>query len=480
MVGSTTGGQTAVQVTVVEAETEPEADEMERPRRLRPLLWRLHFFGGFFAAPIAVWLAITGILFAWSPQIESTLHDDKLTTSSEGESLPLSEQVEAVREAHPDSQVIDITPASGAGKTTGVSLAPAGAEMPPFGAPPGASTVYVDPVTAEVTGQIEEADRPDEWIRTLHSSFRQGDGLANNLTEVSASWVLLSLLTGIYLWWPKSKQALKQSVVPRVRGLRNGRRKPWRDLHSTVGILTLVVLAVVVVTGLTWTEYAGARVDTVKETLDTESPSLSTSLGEAAADGDDAHGEHGGSADDAADPGLDVAALDRVDRAAVASDVDTPYTITPAGPGEAWTVGELDDRWPLRQAEIAVDPASGDVVDRLEFGDKPLLDQATSLGIGFHEGTLFGLFNQALLTVMALGLVVMIVAGYTAWWRRRPKGAFAAPAKPGPLLRSTPIPLLLGFAVLLWFLPALAVSFVIYLVLERIVWLLRRRTASAV
>lgn len=475
-----TAGPTATdaKTDVAGLSAEAESDEMERPRRLRPLLWRLHFFGGFLAAPVAVWLAITGIIFAWNPQIESTIHDDKLTATSDGEPVPLSEQVEAAFDAYPGHEVVDVKPASGPGETTGVQLVPPGAEGPEFGAAPGQFTAYFDPVTTEVTGEIVEENRPDEWIRNLHSNFRLGEGrltdggAANTLTELSASWVLVSLATGIYLWWPKTMQGLKRSLVPRLRGLRSGRRKPWRDLHSTVGILVLLLLAGMVATGLTWSEYAGDRVDTFKSSLNSESPMLGTSLGDPEAEGEDgAHVEHEQDASEA----LDTAALDQVHVAAEATDLDTPYTITPGGPGEAWTVAEEDTRWPLRQAQVAIDPGTGEVVDRLEFGDKALLDQATSLGISFHDGSLFGLANQLLLTALALGVILLIVTGYMTWWRRRPKGAFGAPPKPGPLLRSAPIALLVGFLVVMWLLPALGVSFLIYLVIERVVWFVRGR-----
>lgn len=462
--------------------TSDAPDDMDRPRRLRPLLWRLHFFGGFLAAPIAVWLAITGIAFAWNPQIESALHSDKLTAASEGDVLPLSEQVDGALDAYPGHDVVDVTPASRPGKTTAVQLTPPGAEAEDFDAAPGQLTAYVDPTSAEVAGHILEEDRPDEWLKNLHSNFRLGDGpltdggFPNTLTELSASWVLVSLATGVYLWWPKTLQGLRRSLVPRVRGLRSGRRKPWRDLHSTVGVLILLLIAGMVATGLTWTEYAGERVTTFKDALNTSSPSLDTEFGGAGAGEDGDHQDH---AEGSASTPLDADVLDQVDTAAVAEGLNAPYTITPGDPGTAWSVQEDDLRWPIREAQIAVDPETGAVTDRLQFSDNALLDQLTTLGIRFHQAELFGLFNQILLTVLALGLIVLIVSGYMAWWRRRPKGAFGAPPKPGPLLHSTPIPLLAGFAVVLWLLPALGVSFLIYLVIERAIWVFRRPRTPA-
>jgi uncharacterized iron-regulated membrane protein len=459
-------------------------DDDTRQTRLRPILWRLHFLGGFLAAPIALWLAVTGVLFTWHPQIESWLFGDEMSASArpDGDPQPLSAQVEAAMVAHPDSVLVSVEPAvdPGSGDTTAVLLQPADAAPPEFGAAPGAFTAYVDPVSAETTGRVAEDRRPDEWLRNLHSNFRLGPGIGT-LTELAASWVVVALLTGLYLWWPRSRRALGRALRPRLRGLRSGGRRPWRNLHATIGVLVSVVLATIVVTGLTWTEYSGRWVDVTKDALAVEAPFLSTELSGSAAGtgGDHAGHEAGGTGAAGAAAAADI---DRVTASAEDAGLTAPFTVTPAGePGQAWKVQEIDDTLPLDQTQVALDPASGEVVDRLEFSDQPLLDQATSVGIGFHEGTLFGLFNQILLTVLALGVIVLLIAGYMTWWRRRPAGAFGAPPRMGSVLRTVPIPVLIGFVLLMVLLPTLGVAFVAYLALERIVRLvrLRRRPALA-
>jgi uncharacterized iron-regulated membrane protein len=458
-------------------------DPGERAGRLRPILFRLHFFGGFFAAPVAVWLALTGILFAWNPQIDSWLFgDEKAATRSSGELQPLSSQVSAALAGHPDHEVVDVIPADEPGETTAVHLQPIGAQPGAgFGPAEGAFTAYVDPVDTSLTGAVDETRRPDEWIRNLHSNFRLGTRIGT-VTELAASWVLVSLLTGLYLWWPKSRSALQRALVPRLRGLRGGGRRPWRDLHSSLGFLLLGALVVMVLTGLTWTEYAGSWVDVAKDNLAAEAPTLQTELagGEGGASGGGEGGQHHGGAgagDDEA--GLDLEALDQV-AATARAELRAPYTISPAGePGQAWTVAESDSRWPIDETSLAVDPSSGDVVDRLEFGDQPLLDQATSVGIGFHEGSLFGLPNQVLLTLLAAALMVVLFSGYVMWWKRRPAGAFGAPPKLGSLLRTVPLPLLAGFVLLGILLPTMGVSFLLFLAVERIVWVVRGRRPPA-
>jgi len=43
-------------------------------------------------------------------------------------------------------------------------------------------------------------------------------------------------------------------------------------------------------------------------------------------------------------------------------------------------------------------------------------------------GTLFGIFNQIALALLAIGLIFIILWGYRMWWQRRPTRADGAPS----------------------------------------------------
>jgi len=447
---------------------------ISRRAALRPLLWRLHFFGGFLAAPVVLSLALTGILYAWNPQIEASIYRQALTAVAAGPPRPLGEQVAAASAAYPGWEVRRVVPAAPAegAATTSVMLGPPGATTAGFGPPEGAVSVYVDPASAAVTGEIVEADRPDEWLRSLHSSWRIGP-LAEPVTELAASWVLVSLLTGLYLWWPRNVRSLLRSMRMRRPG-----RVRMRSLHTTLGIVLFVPLIALVGSGLSWTTYAGGWIDIARAQLSSQTPSVSTDLtGGAAAASGGGHSGHGGVHEGMAMPSVadPVRDSDRVFAAARDAGLTGVLVLTPPRKEHnAWTVAVNDNRWPIQRATVAVDPATGEVTDRVAWAGYPLLAKATTLGIAFHQASLFGLVNQIGLTLLAVFLIVLIVAGYRMWWLRRPRGAFGVPPRAGPLLRTTPLPLLLGFTVLMVLLPTLGVSFVAYLIIERLVRFFRR------
>lgn len=418
------------------------------------MLWRLHFLSGFLVAPIVVSLALTGILFAWHPQLEAVIYDDALSAVAAGPAQPLAEQVTSARTARPGWELQAVIPAAEGGQeTTAVTLAPPEAGSAGFGPVEGAVIVFVDPASAQVTGQIAGTDRLDEWLRNLHSSWRLGPP-AEPVTELAASWVLVSLLTGLYLWWPRSRGGWR-------RAFRLGRpgRPRWRSVHTWLGLGVLVALLLMVGTGLTWTRFAGTWIDLAKAQFSSQAPSASTELASSNAG--------------VAPAPRPVASVDRIAAGARHAGLDGVVQISPPDrAGAAWTVARQDSRWPLEPTEIAVDPATGKVADRVEWPDYPLLAKATTMGIAFHQAQLFGLANQIFLTLLAVGLIVLIAAGYRMWWLRRPAGGVGAPPRAGPLLRSVPVPLLAGFGLLMVLLPMLGVSFLAYLAIERLarVW----------
>ena len=89
-------------------------------------------------------------------------------------------------------------------------------------------------------------------------------------------------------------------------------------------------------------------------------------------------------------------------------------------------------QWPVERTTVAIDPATGQVTDKVEWTHYPLPAKATTLGILFHQAELFGLANQTALTALALGLIVLIIAAYVMWWQRPPGRGVRRPAPDGP------------------------------------------------
>jgi uncharacterized iron-regulated membrane protein len=388
---------------------------------LHRLFWRLHFWAGLITAPIVLFAAFTGLLYVFTPQIEAWRHAelDRVPVQAQ-QQRSLDEQVAAAQAALPGQQLRYTVPGFAPGDTTQVVFKPlpsphAGhGEAPALhdhGLPMG-TIAYVNPYTGQVVGTLQEMERFRTWSKKLHSNALQGDRWRWPL-ELAASWMLVMFATGLYLWWPRSEQRRAAgwwAYWPRS----GGGRLAWRDWHGVLAVLMGLVLCTLLVTGLTWSEYAGGRFKAMQKALQQDSPRVPKSLR---------------SSPITELPGTEKAPLGWqavADRAAPLVPPVSMMITPPSGPQGIWRIENFDRSQPQGRFGLALDAYSGQTLFYSGWDAMPLMSRATAVGIPFHRGE-FGWWNQLLLVLAALTAIFSVVSGFVMWWLRRPKGRVAAP-----------------------------------------------------
>ncbi|RIV37602.1 PepSY-associated TM helix domain-containing protein [Micromonospora radicis] len=449
---------------------EPSVATTARPQRraapLAALLVRLHFYAGVLVAPFLVVAALTGLAYTVTPQLDRALYGDQLFVPAAGEQArSLAEQITAARASHPEGSLVGVSPGVG-DRTTEVVFA-----LPELGDKQ--HTVYVDPYTAEVRGQLTTwfgSTPATTWLDDLHRNLHLGE-YGRHYSEIAASWLWVLALGGIVLWWRRRRTGrgrAKHLLVPDLSAGKGVRRT--RAWHATTGVWLSVGLLFLAATGLTWSRFAGENFGAGLDALDARRPAVSTALDGAPATGGGEH-QHGGAPSSAV---ADPVTFDRVLSVARDAGLSGPVEIVPGEPGTAWTVTQTDNLWPVGRDQVAVDPAAGAVTARNDFADWPLLAKLSALGVQAHMGLLFGAVNQILLAALAIGLLCVIVWGYRMWWQRRPtRSDRRAPAGAPPArgaLRALPwwalavgVPVV---AALGWALPWFGVTLLGFLVVD--------------
>jgi uncharacterized iron-regulated membrane protein len=491
--GTATAGtveQTAPPRPPAPASPRGAAGSAARSGRSRSAVWallvRMHFYAGVFVAPFLVVAAASGLAYAFTPQLDQLLYGDKLTVERVGEAVrPVAEQVRAARAAHPEGTLASVGLPAGPAETTRVVLDVEGLGEDRQ------RTVYVDPYTAEVRGDLTTLSGSTPvttWIDGLHRDLNLGEP-GRLYSELAASWLWVITLGGLVLWLGRRRVyrgggPARQAVLPDLAAAKGVRRT--RSLHATTGVWLVVGLLFLSATGLTWSTYAGERFSTALNALDARSPKLDATLpgAPAAAAGGGDHAGHGAPAGPAT-PGADpVGQVDQVLASARGAGLAGPLELTvPAGEHSGWTVAQTDNVWPVHRDQVAVDPASAQVTARNSWADYPVLAKISKLGIQAHMGVLFGLANQVFLAAVAIGLLCVIFWGYRMWWQRRPTRADRRALAGRPPARGTwrrlPRPVLLAGVPLTlavaWALPVLGVSLALFLAADVLAGLLARR-----
>lgn len=194
---------------------------MPRTRTLparRNAVWRVHFFAGLVVLPVLAWLAITGALYLYKPEIDHWLYRDWIVLDQPrmGPSKSLAELTQ------------DVTFQTG-GRVLSIASGANDRESLRFTVDTGQERLlaFVDPRDGVVLGTTVDGGAM-ETVKTLHSLIITGP-IGNAVTEIVAGWAIVLVITGVWLWWPRGNApALALRGPPR-------RRRFWRDLHASTG-----------------------------------------------------------------------------------------------------------------------------------------------------------------------------------------------------------------------------------------------------
>lgn len=119
---------------------------------------------------------------------------------------------------------------------------------------PRRASMYMDQYTGEIMGKYERAPffnfmfRMHRW---LLDSMKQDGGIfwGKMIVGTSTLMFVFVLISGIVVWWPRTRKALKNSLKIVAN---KGWRRFWYDLHVAGGMYALVFLLAMALTGLTW------------------------------------------------------------------------------------------------------------------------------------------------------------------------------------------------------------------------------------
>ena len=162
-----------------------------------------------------------------------------------GSPLPMDKLLEKVATTLPDSvAVTGVSISSDPGRAYQVSLSK-----------PRRASLSVDQYTGEVKGKSERSGffmfmfRMHRWLLDSMNPGNEGIFWGKMIVGVSTLLLVFVLISGIVIWWPRTRKALKNSLKITAT---KGWRRFWYDLHVAGGMYALIFLLAMALTGLTW------------------------------------------------------------------------------------------------------------------------------------------------------------------------------------------------------------------------------------
>ncbi|MGD7044887.1 PepSY-associated TM helix domain-containing protein [Jeotgalibacillus proteolyticus] len=429
-------------------------------------VWRWHFYAGLFAAPFLLILAFSGGVYLFKPQIEGMLYQEQyVVNETSSQMLAPASITAAVQERYPDGAISAYKVYEEEDRTVEVGVMDGGV----------AKSVYVNPYNGDVQGELIASEKFTEIFKKLHSELIVGGTFANRLVELAASWTIILLLTGLYLWWPRKLKSIWGIVLPRFKA--RGRTF-WRDLHAVPAFWFSIMIVILIATGLPWSGIMGEQINKVATSTNSGYPAFAHSFGEKPASTlraeEVAEDVPWASQNDAVPVssigGYQTISLDDVSMIASMENVAKPYTISmPMGEEGVFTIA-TSHSVPWDNATIHLDQYSGGILSDVRFADYGLMAQGITAGIALHEGRLFGWLNQALGLLTCLAIIGIVISSFIMWRKRKPDG-LGAPKKPISKKASRTVFILMiagGIVMPLVGVSILAVVIVDYLIIKKI------------
>lgn len=416
-------------------------------------IWRWHFYAGLFVLPFVLILSLTGAIYLFKPQIEHWEERAWLGLGTRG-AVAADAQLAAVLAANPGARFENYRLPRQAGDAAMIQLGLAdGTKRQLFVSPQGKVLASLDPDARFAT-----------MVARIHGTLLLGRW-GDRLVELAASWTIVMILTGLYLWWPRPFRAAG-TLYPRL-ALRG--RPLLRDIHRATGFWIAGLVLVMLASGLPWAGVWGSAFQWARVELGLVNGPQSWKIG---AGGD--HAGHHGAMPMPAMPargqtGLPLASF--VARAE-AEQMAFPVLVLPPhapqrfGPpvGDEWIVkSEAQNRWLGRR--VTYDPYSGAETGRSGFADQHVVDRVVATGVAWHEGQLFGIANQIVGVLTAIALIAISVLGVVMWLKRRPEGSFGAPMRLGG---ATPRGAVVALVILALLLPLFGASLIVVLILDQL------------
>lgn len=360
--------------------------------RLRRLWLFTHRWLGLTAGLLLVLLGLTGSLLVFDHAIDEWLNPNLLLTQGSGQRKPLVDIIGSAESAFAESSRKPIS-VSRPRVDNGVWTVwfSTGTEVDPK-----FLAVYVDPYNAKVTGQRIWGEDLMSWIYKLHFQLLAGRTGAI-VVGVIGILMMLSILSGLFLWWPLWRNSARAAFA-----IRPGARFNY-DLHKTTGILSAAFLLVIAFTGV-YMEFYDVFHSVIKSFAEvTEAPEDLTSTV------------------------ISSATPLTPDEAVTIAQAEFPeakfdHLHPPTGSAGFYEVAfrQHDEvQRSFGRSQVFLDQYTGQILAIRRPQDATAADAFFAWQFPLHNGEAFGLAGRWFVFFLGLIPTLLYVTGFILWWRRR-------------------------------------------------------------
>lgn len=375
---------------------------MNKNVQLNQWLWKWHVLAGLITLPFMLLLAVTGVIYLFKADYNQLVYQSAMQiTPANTARLNYNQQLLAAQQSV-NKPIVGITLPSSPEQATKFKIKGQGR---------GTNDLYVNPYTGEVTGQVDRKQTLMYTVRKLHGEILLSK--AGTLTvELVASWFVVLILTGLYVWWPKAGSGAAGFFTIRTN---KGKRLFWRDLHAVTGFWLSLVMLTVLAGGMPWTDVFGTQLKWVQTQTDSGYPkNWQNSKGLTSSS-----------------TILDNKALDLEQVVAISQDYKLSGVVSITLPLSSNGVYSITNRalWLEDQQVIHLDQFSGKIIQSYTWDDVGILMELRQVFMRLHQGE-YGAANWWIMVLIGLAFIMATTAGLVSYLYRKKQGSWSIPQVP--------------------------------------------------
>ncbi|CAL2106985.1 Uncharacterized iron-regulated membrane protein [Tenacibaculum sp. 190524A02b] len=399
-------------------------------RKLNQWLWKWHFLAGIISLPFVLVLSITGAVYLFNPEVEKEVKSKaQLVSKKQGKLISYQKQWQVAKKNMKKRPTAMIIPNE---KGMGVEFV--------SGRFSHKSSLFVDPYTGNAMGSFSPKSTWMYTVRKLHGELLGGK-VGTKIVELIACWMIVLIITGLYVWWP-FKRGIQGVFTIRFK---EGKRILFRDMHAVLGFWMSFLLLLTLAGGLPWTDVFGGNFKWVQKVTNTGYPKTWSGRGLKS------------------EVGEKPLSLD--DMFLIAKKQNLEGVISIGLPkSEASTFSVSNETYNLGARKMLhFDQYTGALIKSHVWSDVGVLMRARMWVMAFHQGQ-FGSWNWCLMFGIAIVLTIMSLAAIISYLYRKPKDGFGVPKVSKGFKLSTAFVVLIGLVAIV--LPLFGVSLVLLIIYE--------------
>jgi uncharacterized iron-regulated membrane protein len=382
--------------------------------RVRSIIFWIHLPLGIAAGALVVLMSVTGVLLTYQKQMQywADASAFRAAPPAGAQALPVASLIESVRQAEYEMLPTTITWRRDPAEPVAVAM--------------GTRTVYVNPYTGAVHGEGRGQrmraffTSVTGWHRWLATSVANRDA-GRRFTGAANLAFLFILLTGAYLWFPRT---WKWPQLRNALWFRGGLTAKARDFnwHHAIGVWSLAPLIVIVLGGVV-ISYPWATDLVYRAMGDTPPPRAAAkgSPGKGAPSNAAAVQAPRPPAAPGADDDVPAVPFDALVLTAQARVPDWNMIMMrfPERNGPvAFTIDRGTAGQPQKRALLTIDPAKPEAARWEPFASQTAGRRARSWLRFLHTGEAFGLIGQTIAGLVSAGAVFLAYTGSALSFRR--------------------------------------------------------------